>query len=324
MLVGFSTFAQPSFTEQQLTPVVGEQITFVNFEGGNAGSGGNNKTWTFNAGNLNIYDTATVKIIAPSKTPFANKFTSANIAFSYDSAEFDFYQTGTTYRKMGMGYFDPPNNESVVYSDAKDELRFPLNTNTNFSDTYFAQSSQSGFTSKEAGRLHTIADGWGSITTPAGTFANVLRVVTTDSATYIFSGFGNSDTTRVVTKSYKWYAAGIHFPVLQIDSVREDGGIPDVTGKFYAGAVVSSIHKAIDNNISIYPNPVSQWLQIKAPENTVATIAITDLAGREVMRQSISETQINLSLASLEKGVYIIQLFNHEQLKIAEQKIVKQ
>jgi hypothetical protein len=77
-------------------------------------------------------------------------------------------------------------------------------------------------------------DGWGSITTPSGTF-DALRVKTTITAKDTISidtlslGF---TIDRPTTREYKWLAQGIRVPVLQINTV-EIFGAEVVTGTFF-------------------------------------------------------------------------------------------
>lgn len=60
------------------------------------------------------------------------------------------------------------------------------------------------------------------------------------------------------------------------------------------------------NTISIYPNPASQTIQIKAGNTKLSKIAIISLTGKKVLEQNPeSDKQINIS--QLNNGVYFIQ-----------------
>lgn len=60
-----------------------------------------------------------------------------------------------------------------------------------------------------------VVDGWGAITTPAGSF-DVLRVKTTLTARDSIAG---TAINRPVVREYKWLAQGLRVPVLQINTV---------------------------------------------------------------------------------------------------------
>jgi hypothetical protein len=126
-------------------------------------------------------------------------------------------------------------------------------------------------------------DGWGSLTTPSGTY-NVLRLKSTiyerDSVYLDTLGFGYGFNVPVQVE-YKWLGQGEGAPLLQVNEV---GG--NVTTIVYKGMNVAGIHSATRNDFvfTVFPNPVSELLFLdfstQKPDN--AEIIVTDVNGNIV------------------------------------------
>lgn len=76
------------------------------------------------------------------------------------------------------------------------------------------------------------------------------------------------------------------------------------------------------SRVELYPNPVNDQLFIDLQqEHQASAIRIVDVTGREYMRQQYSK---EISVSSLQKGVYFLLLYNEEGKKIAVEKFVKE
>jgi len=69
-----------------------------------------------------------------------------------------------------------------------------------------------------------------------------------------------------------------------------------------------------NNQLKIYPNPVSQLITIEIPPEVAGgKIIISDLLGKEIISSAISVgKEMNLDVSSLSKGVYFLQLRTEE------------
>lgn len=76
----------------------------------------------------------------------------------------------------------------------------------------------------------------------------------------------------------------------------------------------------IDSDYQLFPNPVVNEIYI--PKEGVASYIITDLQGKIIQSGTVTSKQI--SVATLSKGVYLIQLFNGSQDLIHQQKLIKE
>jgi hypothetical protein len=77
--------------------------------------------------------------------------------------------------------------------------------------------------------------------------------------------------------------------------------------------------------ISIYPNPASDYVSIAVPASLAsanASVEITDALGKVVMKETINTDVTTLRIANLEDGVYFFRVITNSQtLKVG--KVVK-
>ena len=67
------------------------------------------------------------------------------------------------------------------------------------------------------GQRTNLVEGWGSLTTPYGTFPNVLKMKTTVVNNITVTANGTPTQNTVTTVSYKWFDPAYGIPVLQVD-----------------------------------------------------------------------------------------------------------
>ena len=75
--------------------------------------------------------------------------------------------------------------------------------------------------------------------------------------------------------------------------------------------------------VTLYPNPVSDFLNIKIDESnfTSATVKINDVSGRTIISSQLNKTNNQVDISALNKGMYIVEI-SHKQ-SIFTQKINK-
>jgi hypothetical protein len=173
-------------------------------------------------------------------------------------------------------------------------------------------------------------DGWGKLYTPAGEF-DVIRVKSTIAAmdSIIFLGGPIPFTFNLpsTTVEYKWLAKTYGVPVLQINVRTTSGGF----GGGGNQTVVSKV-SYIDTNppgtykytppsgledlaylgIQIYPNPANDMLYVTVENNLMITkdVVILDLTGKELIRQKLASSKIQIDLSALSKGLYLVSIGN--------------
>lgn len=93
----------------------------------------------------------------------------------------------------------------------------------------------------------------------------------------------------------------------------------DFNGDFIFSEIVSIATQSMDNNISIYPVPMQNELNvITASNDLIETISIYDINGKLVLQTNRQE---NIDVSKLINGVYTIKVITDKQTFIG--KIVK-
>ena len=158
----------------------------------------------------------------------------------------------------------------------------------------------------------TTVDGYGSITTPYGTF-DALRIkhdiTETDSIYYTFPFIGATwvPIPMPASHEYEWWTNGQKEPILRI-TTNEFGGNETITAIEYRDnfdAALAGIEEE-SLNFSIYPNPASNELVIDGTEN-VNSIQVIDVKGSVVYSKVINEeNQLKVDVSSFAPGTYQI------------------
>lgn len=207
------------------------------------------------------------------------------------------------------------------------EYEFPLNYNdSNFSSSNFLVTIPTLAAYGQSMDRSSVVDGWGSLTTPLGTF-NVLRVKSVLAKVDTFYldtlGFG-TNFSRPEEIEYKWLANGKGLPVLKIVTTA---GI--VTSIQYQDVVVVGIeeHKNI-GDVIVYPNPTNGLVNVmfSAIKSSRLNYTVKDISGKVILTNTI-KTQVgnnNLSIdfakQNISKGVYFIELSADDE--VITQKII--
>ena len=146
-----------------------------------------------------------------------------------------YHRSSSEYKKVGYGANISGIPVPIIFEDHDVIYPLPLyysQTNSSYSSYQIDVPTLAYYGYQQV--RHLWVDGWGDITTPAGTF-EVLRVVTriegrdSINVDQLSTGFA---IDRPTTYEYKWLAQGLRVPVLQINTV-EVFGVEVVTEIFF-------------------------------------------------------------------------------------------
>ncbi|MFZ9943609.1 MAG: T9SS type A sorting domain-containing protein [Bacteroidia bacterium] len=238
------------------------------------------------------------------------------LAFYYKSNTL-YQQTGYGATINGIGVPVGFNNKDVLY-------RFPMNfgdTDTSASD-FNINIPNLGYYGHEQVRVSEV-DGWGSLTTPFGTF-NTLRIKSTitGSDTLFLDTLGFGFSFPVNSIEYKWLGTTKSIPLLQIvASSGPFGGAPQVSSVIFRDSVrtLTSLPESVLSlgNMSVFPNPVSDWvtLSVNSIVDGNATVTLYAPDGRVVsnvwngsLYAGDNIISINLSTQKPANGIYFLEL----------------
>ncbi len=251
----------------------------------------------------------------------------------------DFYQfyrnLPTVFDIEGAGLMLNAVPVPSFYSD-KDELYlFPLQYG-NYDSTTFKFSTPTTtaipIVYKKSGYRITKVDGWGTITTPYGTF-NCLRLITTQYSkdTIIFnSTFGNLPIGfNNFQKSYQWLTNSEKIPVLEVSGTVDGAGnfIPNLV-RFRDNYRVVGIQEYANNKqtITVFPNPSNGMFKVENIFHSAVTISIYSIHGQNVL--NINEGQnfsdyLEVDASHLPNGKYIGVILADQSVFLFHIEIVK-
>lgn len=110
---------------------------------------------------------------------------------------------------------------TIDYDDPDEIYQFPMNYNDNVTSTGHLSMDLSNlgveFTYDLSTQRTNTVQGWGSLTTPMGTFPQVLKLKSKLVKTEAFSYNGINIPITTTTVSYQWFSKDYGIPVLQAD-----------------------------------------------------------------------------------------------------------
>ncbi len=227
-----------------------------------------------------------------------------------------FYNNSADYHQSGFGAEINGIPLPTAYSPHDILYKFPIQYGN-------ADSSLSGYSVSLPGLIYyeinrnrkNEVDGWGTLTTPNGTF-NALRIKTTvleHDSVYIDSlGFGFGFNVPARTE-YKWLGQGGGLPLLQITVV---GG--NVISIIYKGINTSGITAIPQNNFDfvLFPNPAAEKIiaRFTLPKSEDVDFTVTNLEGKIITtankrRQPSGDHVMILDLpADIASGNYLVKM----------------
>lgn len=78
--------------------------------------------------------------------------------------------------------------------------------------------------------------------------------------------------------------------------------------EFYPSASIQDV--AADMELSVYPNPTTDFISVQLQDEGVSEIVVLDIKGRIVIQQSLQSKQARIDVRSLPQGVYVLRCGN--------------
>lgn len=312
--IPFAAAAQPSFTSS-MNPTLSSTYTTVNNDttGVTPGASGANVTWNFTLTPISG-TSSTMGYTAPSATPYASSFPSANLAYA-SGGTYVYYTTGSTSSEL-IGMANP--NFTMVYTNTQKLFAYPTAYSGNFTDNLSSSYTISGFPATRTGTVTFTYDAYGTLNLNGTNYPNVMRMkYTQDITDDIGSGLS---VNNLVSTTYAWYQGTTSAPLLSIIyQTITSGGNPS-SSKFVQTLDPST---GIDRNefaaeMNVYPNPSAGsdvTVFYKADKVEALTLEVINALGQKVEIQSVNPSapgfnNLQLNVSSLEKGIYYLRFVN--------------
>lgn len=309
---------------------------------------GNNYIWNFS--NLTPISQNLDTFVAVSSTPFVYQYYfnnqlvypnyKATVASSEDDIEsipgftiskvYNFYKNSSaTHQLVGIGGVFSGIPFPVQFSGVDVIYKFPI-TPTSIPDScissYDVTVPNIAYVSQIKHRKN-IVDGWGSLTTPYGTFPNVIRIksIIHQKDSFYLDSIGlpiPAIETDII--EYKWLAKNYGIPVLQINATM---GVASNITYFDVYRNLLSIGESDlqKSNLTVSPNPTTNNIKItyNCKSNHKIVLELIDINGKIILQKSYySGVNDELNLIGFKKGIYLIRLINNEV--ILHRKIIVQ
>lgn len=308
--------AQITITQSDL-PTVNDTIYYKtgNINNFDPNATGANVVWDFSQLSLNNQRSDT--IIPVTSTPIVYNvifnFTIANLAYINQapptlgggltvSDYYDFYKKANNYyRKAGFGATINGVQTPVKYDNPELYFKLPLTFGTTDSSvsSYGLQLPNYGYYGQTISRKH-IADGWGTIITPFGTYDAIRVKETVNTIDTIFSSQFNMGYTinRPTSYEYYWLTNGLKSYVAK---VTKNGNLNVIEIRFEPMTHVASIEK---NKIALFPNPSNHYVYINQLPKGQKQLILVNAMGQKMIDFKTTENKIQLNVSELPDGVY--------------------
>lgn len=224
---------------------------------------------------------------------------SRDLFFSYSDDQDTLYYDGISL----------PNN--YAYSPAVPYLSFPLNQGDSVYHFQLLYAMIGGQPQAVGNCTRTWKyDGYGTIIFPYGTQENCYRIKTTQIDSTFVTNFG------VAYDEIIWFRSSDGLPVLRY---MNQGGFISC---YYAGVDGVSTVEEVDFQMSVYPNPATDFINIQSDKMLVgSTFSFCDQLGRNVYSGTISTSQIDIS--SMQKGLYLFQISDNSGIAYRKKMIIR-
>jgi hypothetical protein len=297
------------------------------------GNSGTNQTWAY--GSLLNQQEDSMTFTLPQWTPEGANFPSSNLAIMQNQGDAYVYSTMTTTSLEIDGQAADPFGNGVItlsFSNPETQMVFPASYGVMFTDTaggvnqfYLGYDPGIGFPIDSV-RIHTTItkesefDGWGTVTTPYGTFntlrQNTLRTQIDTIDLYFFGVWSNAAYSQEdIARTYSYWTNGIGFPVVELIDQGDEGQISRATW-LPAAPMVTGVPVNDNSTTSVaYPNPATDVLTIETAAGE-GTIELIDVTGRVVKSAVINSNLTRMDVTDLSSGMYVYRVNGVTQGKV--------
>lgn len=308
--MGIMAYAQPSITRagvDRVNSTINLKSEDVSGTAITAGASGANITWDFSA-YTGTNPIAYINKACPGESN-CFRFPGANRIATIAGADTHDFSMMTDVDATMVGSYSGPalGDVTVTYVNPLIEYKFPITYQQQFDDTYeFNSVSAAIGNTNETGQVSVTVDGYGTVKTPKGTYANVLRIKRMRTATQLISVLPTPITATYTNESYQWIsqADGMVFSFAINTFVFNGSTNVSKSVSYLDTAVLSTVDlDGKKDAVSVYPNPSTDFIMIVSKEG-LKKVVIRSLEGKTVLTTEKFE---KIDVSKLPKGVYILQ-----------------
>lgn len=326
--------AQPTLRATTTNPPFGLNAKLYGNLQFNAGSAGPSQNWNFTTQTYTLlgiqrYDSCSAVL------PCTSFPGTSVIQLLNDTPIVYFNASSSALSVVGLsisGIVATPLN--APFTNVEDYYKYPLTYNDSFVDSWQAMYVN-GIPYYRKGTDSVKADGWGTLKTPAGTFANVLRLKRIQ--TYKDSAPG---ITPVVISykatEYTWHDTAhkdFLYWTMTLNITPPTGSPTTMNYARYTANQMVAVPETNKGALAwtVRPNPAKGKLRIDLPLQQPTDISFTlyDMTGRAVSiipqrTVAAGSNKLDLDVSSLAPGVYILRMYGPGGLSDAERVLISE
>lgn len=319
-LVCFSAnlYAQPSLTNSVFPAIGNSTASIMSDTGFVEGPAGANQTWNF-AGFTNT-GSFSADFVNPAGTTYIDSISGSNYASVSPGSTAYYNHTSSITELLGLG----TAAYVVIYSDPTTFFTYPFTFNSTVNDNTAGHYVYGGGTiyNNRTGTMQINGDAYGTITTPKGTFTNVLRVKTIQNYTDITS----FSTTITTTTSYTWYSPQFSVAIAQISYTSSDFGtsVINIKSVNYGDVTPSAVANINNLGAGLFIADLSNHnytLQLKNNQ-TIKSAQLIDMQGRILANLNCNDLYLPIDLNDLASGIYIVRIIGADN-QLYQTKLLK-
>jgi hypothetical protein len=310
-MVVSSVVANAQTITSSWVPAVGFSQTHnvVNLNGPIApGSAGQGQTWNFAGATSDSSYTETN--LAPVDAVGGSNFPLASYGLQVAGTPSASFFVGSSVALQQIGQYagdDITGALIATYNNAMDVMQFPASLNSAFNDPYQVGITSPFLNFSIDGTNDVLVDGSGTLTTPTGTYNNVLRVKSINNYQYIGLPPLPGTVTSGTTTSYMWVSPNFPGYMLMNYSIDVQGTSSDTTITYSANPL--AIQNVANQTLQISPNPANSFVTVGFPSGAeLNRVEVLDLSGRVVSTETVNgkSNRLTFSTATFTNGVYIV------------------
>lgn len=303
-----SLAAQPTITNMlDYTQGMSFKTASVDGTGTQAGPAGANQTWNF--ASLTPSDSTTSWVVAPSATPYAADFPTASYAVHGSDGSYQFVSKTATENQI-IGVADSASGQVISYTNPILEAVRPFSFNNTANDNFwYSMPTNSG-----SGDVLALADAYGTIQTPAGSYSNVLRVkmIFVQQDTFFVGPVMFTSDLQAVR--YAWFDGVHNTPVFTWDStevVTSAGNFSSMTTTWLTGESGTTTGIREPEHLAFSASLNGQRLSVSGDfgENATYYITLSSYDGRKLFHEQVRAAGTTWSsdiLTDLPDGIYLV------------------
>jgi len=288
------------------------EVEFVDATNFQPGAAGPNLSWDFSGIDRSQAQSLTFEIVPLMDAVGSNLFPNADFCWHLKGFNFyNYYQANTDSMSL-LGVVAAGNGQEIdfltTFSKPEDVIRFPLSFQDNYSYTSKFTAGIPGSITFDGEREGTVeVDGYGTISTPFGTYTNVLRVKIVE----------QDNLSNAVETQYAWLESDNFTPLMVYNTSTDPEETPSL---YYARPVIvnntQNLTARASLEVKVLGNPIEHQLNISIESKEILPaflVQVITADGRIIhthQQQSLSakEERIEVPVHTLPAGLYFVRV----------------